>query len=60
MDDDEDFFTRLGGRDNNTFQNRPWNAPRDGDDDPMAAPPPLEEDEQETSLQWLIRHWMNE
>ena len=60
MDDDEDFFTRLGGPDNNTFQSRLWNAPGDGDDDPMAAPPPLEEDERERSLQQVIQHWMNE
>ena len=26
----------------------------------MAAPPPLEEDEQERSLQQVIQHWMNE
>ena len=26
----------------------------------MAAPPPLEEDEEEIPLQQLIRHWMNE
>ena len=60
MDDEEDFFTRLGGRGNNTFQNQLWNAPRDDDDAPMDAPPPFEEDEEETPLQQLIRHWMNE
>ena len=60
MDDDEDFFTGLGSRDNSTFQNRLRNAPRDDNDVPMAAPPPLEEDEEETPLQQLIRHWMNE
>ena len=59
MDDGEDLFTRLGGRDNNTFQNQLRNAPRD-DDVPMDAPPPFEEDEEETPLQQLIRHWMNE
>ena len=38
--DNEGFFTRLGGRDDNTFQNRLWNAPRD-DDVPMAATTPV-------------------
>ena len=60
MDDDEDFFTRLGGRNNNTFQNRLRNAPRDDDDIPMVAPSLFEEDEEETPLQRLVRHWMNE
>ena len=56
MDNDENFLARLGSRDNNTFQNRLGNAPRD-DDVSMAAPPPFEE---EIPLQQLIPHWMNE
>ena len=60
MDDDEDFLTRPGGRDNNTSQNRLWNVSRDDDDVSMAAPPPLEEDEEETPLKQLIHYWMNE
>ena len=46
MDDDEDFFTRLGGRDNNTFQNQLQNASRDDDDVSIAAPFPFEEDKE--------------
>lgn len=60
MDDDDNFFSRLD-RDDNAFQNRLRNAPRDDDDVPMPVVPPLfEEDEEETPLQQLIRHWMNE
>ena len=55
MDDDEDFFTRVGGRDNNTFQN----ASRGDDNVSVTAPLPLE-DEEETLLKQLIRHRMNE
>ena len=58
MDDGKDFFTRLGSRDNNTFQNRLQNAPRGDDDVSMAAPPPSEEDEEETPFKQLIRHWI--
>ena len=59
MGDDDDFFTRLGGRDD-TSQNRLRNAPHDNDDVPMAVPPLFEEDEEETPLEQLIRHWMKE
>ena len=59
-DDDDNFFSRLD-RDNNPFQDRLRNAARDDDDAPMPAAPPLFEDEdEETPLQKLIRHWMNE
>lgn len=63
MDNDDNFFTRLD-RGDNAFQNQLRNAPRDDDghdDVPMpAAPLLLGEEEQETPLQQLIRHWMNE
>lgn len=58
-DNDDNFFTRLD-RGNNTFQNRLRNAPRDDDDVPMPAAPLFGEEEEETPLQKLIRHWMNE
>lgn len=61
-DDDDNFFSRLD-RGNNAFQNRLRNAPRDDDDDDMPMPdtlPSFEEKEEETPLQQLIRHWMNE
>lgn len=60
-DDDEYFFTRLDHGDN-AFQNRLRSAPRDNDD-PGDVPMPLLEDEEqeiETPLQRIIRHWMNE
>lgn len=60
MDDDDNFFSRLD-HDNDPFQNRLRNAPHDDNDVPMpVAPRLLEEDEEETPLQQLIRHWMNE
>jgi len=59
-DDDDNFFTRLD-RGDNPFQDRLRNAARDDDDVPMPGAPPLfEEQEEETPLQQLIRHWMNE
>lgn len=64
-DDDDNFFSRLDSG-NSAFQNRLRNAPRDGDDDdddniPMpAVPPSFEEEQGETPLQQLIRHWINE
>lgn len=59
MDDDDNFFSKLG-RDNNAFQNRLRNASRDDDDVPIPAALPLFEEDEETPLQRLIRHWMNE
>ncbi|KAI9463881.1 hypothetical protein HD554DRAFT_2026853 [Boletus coccyginus] len=59
-DDDDNFFTNLD-RGDNAFQNRLRSAVRNDDDVPMPpAPPSFEEDEGETPLQQLIRHWMNE
>lgn len=59
-DDDDNFFTRLD-RGDNPFQNRLRNAAPDDDDVPMPSAPPLfEEQDEETPLQQLIRHWMNE
>lgn len=59
-DDDDNFFTNLD-RGDNALRNRLRNAARNDDDILMpAAPPSFEEDEGETPLQQLIRHWMNE
>ncbi|KAG1824682.1 uncharacterized protein BJ212DRAFT_1475976 [Suillus subaureus] len=63
--DDDDFFTNLDrpGRaaNNNTFQERLRQAPRDDDGAEIPdAPPFMLEEEEETPLQQLIRHWMNE
>ncbi|KAH7886612.1 hypothetical protein F5I97DRAFT_1018176 [Phlebopus sp. FC_14] len=65
LDDDGDFFSRLDrvGDNNNTFQDRLRSAPRDDDRDGLPIPdahPGFQEDEGETPLQQLIRHWMNE
>lgn len=63
--DDDDFFTNLDrpGRaaNNNTFQERLRRASRDDDGAEIPdAPPFMLEEEEETPLQQLIRHWMNE
>ncbi|KAG2052371.1 GINS complex, Sld5 component [Suillus hirtellus] len=63
--DDDDFFTNLDrpGRaaNNNTFQERLRRASRDDDGAEIPdAPPFMFEEEEETPLQQLIRHWMNE
>lgn len=63
--DDDDFFTNLDrpGRaaHNHTFQERLRQAPRDDDGaETPDAPPFMFEEEEETPLQQLIRHWMNE
>lgn len=63
--DDDDFFTNLdqSGRiaNNNAFQERLRQASRDDDGAEIPdAPPFMLEEEEETPLQQLIRHWMNE
>lgn len=63
--DDDDFFTNLDqpGRaaHNDAFQERLRQAPRDDDGAEIPdAPPFIFEEEEETPLQQLIRHWMNE
>ncbi|KAG2346112.1 GINS complex, Sld5 component [Suillus weaverae] len=63
--DDDDFFTNLdqSGRvtHNNAFQERLRQASRDDDGAEIPdAPPFMLEEEEETPLQQLIRHWMNE
>jgi len=63
--DDDDFFTKLDrpsrAANNNAFQERLRQAPRDEEDAAIPdAPPFLLEEEEETPLQQLIRHWMNE
>lgn len=63
--DDDDFFTNLDrpGRaaHNHAFQERLRQAPRDDDGAKTPdAPPFMFEEEEETPLQQLIRHWMNE
>lgn len=62
--DDDDFFTNLDrfGRaaNNNAFQERLRQAPRDDDAEIPDVPPFMLEEEEETPLQQLIRHWMNE
>lgn len=59
--DDDDFFTKLDRprrtANNNAFQERLRQAPRDEED---ADAPPFLLEEEETPLQQLIRHWMNE
>ena len=62
--DDGDFFARLDrpGRtaNNNAFQERLRQAPRDEEDAATPDAPPFMLEEEETPLQQLIRHWMNE
>lgn len=63
--DDDDFFANLDrpGRaaNNNTFQERLRRTSRDDDGAEIPdAPPFMFEEEEETPLQQLIRHWMNE
>lgn len=63
--DDDDFFTNLDrpGRaaNNNAFQERLRQTSRDDDGAEIPdAPPFILEEEEETPLQQLIRHWMNE
>lgn len=63
--DNDDFFTNLDrpGRaaHNHAFQERLRQAPRDDDGaETPDAPPFIFEEEEETPLQQLIRHWMNE
>ena len=65
--DDPNFFTRLARGGSHTFEDRLRSAPRDDDGDgdnlPRSradAPPVADEQEPETPLQQLIRHWMNE
>jgi GINS complex subunit 4 len=63
--DDDDFFTKLDRPgptpNNNAFQDRLRQAPRDEEDAAIPnAPPFMLEEEVDTPLQQLIRHWMNE
>ncbi|KAG2155330.1 Sld5-domain-containing protein [Suillus bovinus] len=63
--DDDDFFTNLDrpsrAATSNAFQERLRQASRDDDGAEIPdAPPFMLEEEEETPLQQLIRHWMNE
>jgi len=60
--DDPNFFTRLSRGGGHAFEDRLRNAPRDDDGVPRPrdAPPVSDEQDPETPLQQLIRHWMNE